>query len=82
MAMTDAQRLASLKYELETTRKLLDAAVAEVQSQKVWVDIAAPVMNWLAEDECYFDHHGYCQAHGPMEDGKCLVGVWREREER
>ena len=29
------------------------------------------ILDLVDGDDCYFDHHGYCQAHGWMDESEC-----------
>jgi hypothetical protein len=34
-------------------------------------DLEAIVRDLIDPDECDLDHHGYCQAHGWLQEGEC-----------
>ena len=36
---------------------------------KEWLDVH--------DEPCYYDHHGYCQAHFLQEKGECIVELTR-----
>ena len=33
------------------------------------------IFEFIDYEECHFDHHGFCQTHMIMNDGKCLNTV-------
>lgn len=56
----------------------LGAEIARLRGQR---DELATLLGWhvdAEDDPCRLDHHGYCQAHGSLEDGPCRTAASRE----
>lgn len=60
-------RIAELEQEVEQLTRQRDAALAACRA----------VATDEAEDPCYYDHHGYCQAHGLQPKGECYMELAR-----
>jgi len=41
-------------------------------------ELLALIADLADPDECWFDHHGYCQAHGWMSKERCPHGLAQE----
>jgi len=41
------------------------------------VELLEETLEWMGRD-CYFDHHGYCQAHGLQARNDCFAGKLRK----
>lgn len=65
---------AFLREELETI-----ASKSAEEKDKKLSELVQLLESYLDDDECSFDHHGYCQTHfGGSEPGKCRNTVAKE----
>ncbi len=59
----------------------IPALIAEVERLTQQRDAALAACDAVATDEaedpCYYDHHGYCQAHGLQLKGECYMELAR-----
>jgi hypothetical protein len=53
------------------TNAVYDIAVAAHRYQRRAEAAEAILRDLVDPDDCWFDHHGYCQAHGWLEEGVC-----------
>ena len=72
----EQMEIRNLAYELPRILAALDAAEERTQvlesERAAFVLVAALAAFTVDDDECIFDHHGYCQAHG--------CGDWGDRD--
>lgn len=57
--------LAIVERDQSPTQDAYDAAVRALEKHRVRAAAAEVVLRDLVDDDhCWYDHHGYCQAHG------------------
>lgn len=73
--MTDAEREALASQEAaHAWRERAEKAEAEVARL---LELLIFAVEMTGEPECYYDHHGYCQAHNLQPKGECWVELAR-----
>ena len=63
------RKIDALLTKLDQVPAAIDWMWRDHQCQRP--DLEAIVRDLIDPDECDLDHHGYCQAHGWLQEGEC-----------